>query len=218
MGTDAEQGEPINTGESQPQGPPPAYDSLYGKLLAERAKTSDNKEFMANGANILSSSVGFIIFLAVSMVLPVCMIVFGSLNLQNCPVQRLIPIWLIVAGATSAILQFINIVNGFLTRKREGHQNLEEGDKNSTTSGGNGILGCFNFVWFICGNVWVFGVHNRVVHDDDASDNYCDGTAYNLAFWSIIAAYIFIGFFCFCGCCVACCVGKAVASAKNEDN
>ena len=64
MGTDAEQGEPINTGESQPQGPPPAYDSLYGKLLAERAKTTDNKEFMANGANILSSS-GLFLFLHV---------------------------------------------------------------------------------------------------------------------------------------------------------
>jgi len=218
MGNDAEQGEPINTGETQPSGPPPAYDSLYGKLLAERAKTTDNKKFMANGANILSSSIGFIIFLAVSMILPVCMIVFGSLNLGKCQIQRLIPIWLIVAGATSAVLQAINIVSGWMTRKRCEHENLEDDADNSTTSGGNGLLGCFNFAWFICGNVWVFGVHGRVVHDDPSSENYCDGTAYNLAFWSIIAAYIFIGFFCCCGCCIACCVGKAVSSAKETEN
>ena len=78
------------------------------------------------------------------------------MNLHNCPVQRYIPIWMIVAGSTSALLQIIQLV----TRCCDDHSDdatVQEGEgKGRTGNGGagNGLLGCFNFAWFITGKTY----------------------------------------------------------------
>lgn len=178
-----------------PDEPPPAYDSIYGKLKAEREKSSSQTDFLTNSCTIIGSSVGFTAFLLITLILPVAMIVVGALNLGNCPIQRYIPIWMLVAGITSAIMQVFNVVIN------KSKSNGEEPD--SRNSGGNGCLGCFNFAWFIAGNVWVFGVHPTVELSDPTSGLYCNALCYNLAFWAIVGTYIMIGLFC-CGCCCLC--------------
>ena len=37
------------------------------------------------------------------MAIPIVMIIIGALNVKNCTIQTLIPIWLIVAGGLSII-------------------------------------------------------------------------------------------------------------------
>jgi len=217
---------PINTGgplcdPNNPQGPPPSYDSIYGKLRAERKKTKEHSTFVVNACTIITSSIGFTILLVIMLALPIAMIVIGALNLSNCPIQRFIPIWLVVAGSTSALLQLINLCMKYARKDEELQEHLEHeggpGSGKTGNAGPNGLLGCFNFAWFIAGNVWVFSVHNKVQYDNSALlDTYCDATTYKLAFWGILSAYIFIGFFCCCGCCL--CAAFAKDGANNPNN
>ena len=79
----------------------------------------------------------------------------GSVNLHRCTLQRLIPIWLVVSGASLAFQQISAIVSrinnlccryGLTPSDQSGWNSLE-------TSYGvfNTIFACFNFAWFIAG-------------------------------------------------------------------
>jgi len=180
---------------------PPSYNSVFGKLKAEREKGTTS--FLKNSSGILAQSGEFSVFILLLLVVPILMIVYGSINLNNCSVQRFIPIWLIVAGVFSIIQQLLQLLNYWNKRNTP----EEEQEANKTSQAGSTLLGCFNIAWFICGNVWVFGAYSDVIFTDPTSSDYCHQTTFYLAFWSIIVAYIFIGLFCFCGCCICACIG-----------
>ena len=77
----------------------------------------------------------------------------GSLNLDRCPVQRFIPIWLIVAGACSAIQQIASMCKN-VGNKHSSNGDNADGDEKPTNRGlvcFNSLFGCFNFAWFIAG-------------------------------------------------------------------
>merc|ERR1712002_431112 len=184
------------------KGAPPSYNSVFGKLKAEREKGTTS--FLKNSSSILAQSGEFSVFILLLLVIPVLMIVYGSINIKNCQVESYIPIWLIVAGVFSIIQQLLQLLNYWNKRNTP----EEEQEANKTSQAGSTLLGCFNIAWFICGNVWVFGAYNDGIQfDDPTSDKYCEQTTFYLAFWSIIVAYIIIGLFCFCGCCICACIG-----------
>merc|ERR1712002_1161541 len=180
---------------------PPSYNSVFGKLKAEREKGTTS--FLKNSSGILAQSGEFSVFVLLLLVVPILFIVYGSINLGNCTIQRFIPIWLIVAGVFSIIQQLLQLLNYWNKRNTP----EEEQEANKPSQAGSTLLGCFNIAWFIAGNVWVFGAYSDVVTDDPSSVNYCHQTTYYLACWSIIVAYIIIGLFCFCGCCICACIG-----------
>lgn len=90
--------------------------------------------------------------------------------------------------------------------------------------GMQGVGALFLFVWFIFGNIWVFGERYRVRTDSDAlsiateKDNYCHPALYWFAFYVLIFTYILalLGCmvkFCFAFlCCRACDVYKGAFS------
>jgi hypothetical protein len=51
-----------------------------------------------------------VVILSILMAIPVAMIVVGALNVKNCNIQTLIPIWLIVAGGLSIVKNLSTLI------------------------------------------------------------------------------------------------------------
>ncbi|KAK3099889.1 hypothetical protein FSP39_011295 [Pinctada imbricata] len=136
----------------------------------------------------------------------------GSIYIRSCPMERMIPVYLIVSGILGMIHNVSGIVQRIKQRSRE--TETEHGDTerkpNPVVSAFNSLLICFIFVWFIAGNVWIYSAYNDIVTDarQSTSFRYCDQTLYYYAFWTATAAYVLVGFSCcfiiFGGLCVTC--------------
>ncbi|XP_053404082.1 uncharacterized protein LOC128558525 [Mercenaria mercenaria] len=80
-------------------------------------------------------------------------IVVGANNLQNCSIEKLIPIWLVVSGL--APLMF----SGFSCQGK--------GDIETCCQLVCGCVGfLFSFAWLICGTVWVYPNYGIVMSKD----------------------------------------------------
>ena len=136
---------------------------------------------------------------------PLHFINLGAKYKNDCPIEKKIPIYLIVAGAVGV---FRNLISLCQRAKKSENEGEEEKKQNPVTS----ILDCFLFAWFICGNVWIYSHYKDVDHNVMSSSNYCDETLYLFAFWITTATYILIGVMCCCVCCVGVC-----AAVFSED-
>ena len=128
----------------------------------------------------------------------------GAKYKDECPAEDKIPIYLIVAGAVGA---FRNLISLGRRAKQSDNQDEEEQSKNRPLES---ILDCFLFVWFICGNVWIY--KNYKPSFDDSQSDYCNQTLYMFAFWVTTSMYILFGVLCCCVCCVGIC-----AAAFGDD-
>ena len=122
------------------------------------------------------------------------LIVFAGAKYKNqCPVEEKIPIYLIVAGA---VVVFRILISLGQRAKQSGNQDEEEQKRKWPLEY---ILYCFLFVWFICGNVWIY--QNYEPNYLEIRDpGYCHKTLYLFAFWITTATYILVGLWCCCGC------------------
>lgn len=123
----------------------------------------------------------------------------GAKYKNECPVEDKIPIYLIVAGAVGVFRNLISL--GQRAKQSDNEQEGEEKKKRPLES----ILDCFLFVWFICGNVWIYQNYQPKYDDPFNSDEYCNKTLYLFAFWVTTATYILFGVMCCCLCCVGIC-------------
>merc|ERR1712002_1152962 len=123
------------------KGAPPSYNSVFGKLKAEREKGATS--FLKNSSSILAQSGEFSVFVLLLLVVPILFIVYGSINIKNCEIQRFIPIWLIVAGVFSIIQQLLQLLNYWNKRNTP----EEEQEANKPSQAGSTLLGCFNIAW-----------------------------------------------------------------------
>lgn len=138
--------------------------------------------------------ISLIVILVILFAIPVTMIVIGSIHFNDCKLQLLIPIWLIVSG-------FLTIIKNIST--------LIERIKNQDDARtGNKILSIFDslltiliVVWFICGNIWTYSNYRKVQTVDASKDNYCHSIVYYFTFWIITSIYILIVLACFIFCC-----------------
>ncbi|XP_073461298.1 uncharacterized protein [Aquarana catesbeiana] len=121
----------------------------------------------------------------------VAFIVVGAINLNTCPAQPYIPIFMIVAGAFSfaywiiLAVRCISSILGIVLAV---------------------IVGLFVFAWFIAGSVWVFGIYRP-------TNQQCNTSMYLFVFSILIIQWIFIGFGVIgavlsCLCCKDSCFGK----------
>lgn len=106
--------------------PPPSYDSLFGRVREAQKTSKGVLDFIKNiliillgtcnllfflgltvckGIRFYFVAVGCTIILGVTIVIPICMIVMGSVYLRECPQGEYIPVYLLVGGK-SAIKMF----------------------------------------------------------------------------------------------------------------
>lgn len=187
--------------------PPPTYDSLFGRVKAAKEESDGMLGFLKTFLIIIVSTVGFTILLGIFMAIPVSMIVMGAIHMDNCPAERMIPIYLVVAGSFGVAKNLFSLVQ----RCRKNEQEREE--DNRKVNPVEGIVNCFMFAWFIAGCVFIYRTTDRNP-DDKSADNYCDATLYYFAFWITTSVFIIMGASCCCVCtigCLAACCGR-----KNE--
>lgn len=179
--------------------------SVSARLRAERRRSLNNSEFILRSYAILGNSAEVGWFLLFTLIFPITMIIVGSLKLEMCPVQSKIPVWMVVLGATSTLVQTLNAARNIYMNKQTRIVTIEDrtgrGSAMTVTSHGfpafladsfNAALGLFIFIWFLFGNIWVFEVFDKVDLERENQLNYCDKLCYRFAFWSIIAVYIMI--------------------------
>jgi hypothetical protein len=85
--------------------PPPSYNSLNIIRQLQRVQSvEDPKEKLSQVAAIVGGSVLTTVFLIIYSALPVVQIIVGIFNKENCQIQTMIPVWLIVMGSGSLII------------------------------------------------------------------------------------------------------------------
>jgi len=130
--------------------------------------------------------------------LHIAMIVMGAKYKDDCPVESMIPIYLIVAGAVSIFANFciccLNCCN--IKHEERLQQSIGNTFKISETEANlNPLLAVaqlFLFAWFICGNVWIYKNYEPNYSEPGSSD-FCDKTLYLFAFWVTTSNYIIYG-------------------------
>ena len=98
-----------------------------------------------------------------SHVLNLKIFITGSLNLQECRVQRYIPIWLIVSGSVSTFMTLVFIIKSLRGKRKK--KLPEDQECNFSYSGFNFLLSLFEFAWFIVGNKKQFIYQTRVLKE-----------------------------------------------------
>ncbi|XP_078350688.1 transmembrane protein 272-like [Oculina patagonica] len=139
----------------------------------------------------------FIVGLA-TIPLKIAMIVIGVKYKDECPVEDMIPIYVIVAGAgglfTNCCCCCIGMGYNRGMRNSSGRDN-EDRDKNPIER----IVQTLLFAWFVCGNVWIY-TNYEPNYTDPGSENYCNKTLYLFAFWVTNTYYIIYGLVMVCVC------------------
>lgn len=123
----------------------------------------------------------------------------GAKYKNDCPVEKNIPIYLIVGGSFGI---FRNLISLCRRGKSDNSSSSEEG--RSKPNFLESIIDCFLLAWFIAGNVWIYSNYKPSYVEGAA--NYCHKTLYLFAFWLTNTTYILIGVTCLCLCCAGFCV------------
>jgi len=185
-----------------PNAEPPSYDSLFGRIRDTHKASRNFIDFLAKLLLLLLGTIGCTIACSITIVIPVCMIVIGSVYLYDCPAEPCIPIFLIVGGSFSVLKYLI----GVTTRVRRSDQ--ENNQDPPRPHPAQYVINCFLCAWFITGCVWVYRIYQPIFdplkktnEDGSLNEQYCNKTVYTFAFWLITAAYIFLGLFTSCICC-----------------
>lgn len=79
-------------------GPPPSYDSLFGRVREARKTSKGIVDFLKNILIIILGAVGCTVILGVTIIIPICMVVMGIIYLHDCPREGYIPVYLLVGG------------------------------------------------------------------------------------------------------------------------
>ena len=154
----------------------------------------------SGGLNTLAAFVYLLILLA----LPITKLVLGIVYFKQCPIDRNIPIYVIVSGAcglASVIFLFLSSASSYCRARSAKNKSTHSFFLCITalSRGMRGALGIFLFVWFFCGCYWIFNARYRLRAD---TTNYCHPTLFSFAYYVLIFTFIYAGM---TGC-IKCCV------------
>ncbi|XP_059608325.1 uncharacterized protein LOC132256140 [Phlebotomus argentipes] len=186
-----------------PDAPPPSYDSLFGRVREVHRSSKGFVDFLKNIVILLLGTLGFTVILGATTIVPICMIVFGSIYLYDCPQGEYIPVYLLVGGGFGVIKQLLHLSTRVRTREE---QAAEEMRQSSTQM----LLNCFMLGWFIIGSYWVYKEYEP--NYDPAKGKYCNKSLYLFSFWLVTSIYITTGLVLF----VLCFISIASVIAKRH--
>ena len=145
-----------------------------------------------------------IYLLALNSAFNILQISVGILNNENCPIQPMIPYWLITMGTVSLCLSLTKILSNFkiMFQSNQSMNKTLENKKpiifDVEINNVYFVLAIFIlFFWFIVGNLWIYSKLSEVTCNKIAESNnsYCDHTTYWLSFWTVTIINIFIAYF-----------------------
>ncbi|XP_030637724.1 transmembrane protein 272-like [Chanos chanos] len=115
----------------------------------------------------IASNACFVVGLLAFLALPLTMAYVGVKSLDDCPVQPMIPLYLLVAGAVGSLKVSLLLYDAIHMRSLIsksvliGNNDADEYPwrQNAHKYYIHIILSTFLFIWFILGNYWVFSVY-----------------------------------------------------------
>lgn len=168
-----------------PEAPPPSYDSLFGRVREAHKSSTGMLDFLKNVVILLLGTLGCTIILGITIVIPVCMIVFGAVYLYDCPQGEYIPVYLLVGGGFGVLKQLLHLSTRVRSREE---QELERLRQSPTQT----LINCFMLGWFIIGSFWIYRIYEP--NYDPAMGKYCNKSLYLFTFWLITSVYMTLGF------------------------
>ena len=233
--------EPMDTWSKKEDAPPsyapsapksaPNYEARSSKsvprLSKQDFKSGRKKATAAKCANWCLGSSMMTVCIVVFYIVPLACVVIGAIGFNDCPVESMIPIWLIVFGIAVLIFLFVLLVLQICGRRRSKKldaKNRLQGRRTTETElyeAKPGVSLCalvfivlillFLLAWFIVGNVYVFENWHAIEEDPLA----CDELTYYFAFSVIVLVYILTLIMC-CICCIIICTAVTVDETKYE--
>ncbi|XP_055625293.1 uncharacterized protein LOC129767982 [Toxorhynchites rutilus septentrionalis] len=183
--TGTRRGEPPSYDEAiNPETPPPSYDSLFGRVREAHKSSTGILDFLKNVVILLLGTLGCTIILGITIVIPVTMIVFGSIYLYDCPQGEYIPVFLLVGGGFGVLKQLLHLSTRVRSREE---QELERLRQSPTQT----LINCFMLGWFIIGSFWIYKIYEP--NYDPSYGKYCNKSLYLFTFWLITSVYIMLG-------------------------
>ncbi|XP_062562929.1 uncharacterized protein LOC134226280 [Armigeres subalbatus] len=164
--------------------PPPSYDSLFGRVREAHKSSTGVMDFLKNVVILLLGTLGCTIILGITIVIPVCMIVFGAVYLYDCPQGEYIPVYLLVGGGFGVLKQLLHLSTRVRSREE---QELERLRQSPTQT----LINCFMLGWFIIGSFWIYRIYEP--NYDPAMGKYCNKSLYLFTFWLITSVYMTLG-------------------------
>lgn len=84
--------------------------------------------------------------------------IVGSININKCPAQRYIPIYLIVGGVCGILQQCLSVLKRFVIAKKPENETANQEEESSKRSFNPlnfvlSLLTLFQFAWFIAGTI-----------------------------------------------------------------
>lgn len=110
------------------------------------------------------------------------MIFFGAIYMNECPVSKYIPVYLLIGGIMGIIKPLLTL--SLYVRTSEQDQAEERLRQVGTQS----MLNWFIFGWFLIGSYWIYREYEP--NYNPSKGLYCNHTLYTFAFWLITSAYI----------------------------
>jgi len=143
-------------------------------------------------------SVGLLVMVGITVVVPFCMLTIGSYYVKCCPAEPYIPVYLIVGGIFGLFKQFLTLK---LRSQRSRQDDMEVSDSSFAASL-QSLINSFLLCWFITGCYWVYSAYDSDF-DNPKAANYCNIVLYTFAFWLLTSTFIFFGAVILLLCCIS---------------
>ncbi|XP_040564009.1 uncharacterized protein [Lepeophtheirus salmonis] len=178
-----------------PNAEPPSYDSLFGRIRDTHKASRNFFDFLIKFIILLMGTIGCTIVCSVTVILPICMIVIGSMYLHQCPAEPYIPLFLVVGGSFSVFKYLIGVMARVWCQDTDNYCRKKARHAQS-------LISFFLCGWFIGGCIWVYTIYWPNFEPQFEGDTeYCHQAVYVFTYWIITTSYIFLGIFTSCICC-----------------
>ncbi|KAE9418367.1 hypothetical protein Angca_001984, partial [Angiostrongylus cantonensis] len=152
--------------------------------LSDVVSTSDNTtDLRRNFGAYINERIppGVTIFVLILLsIVAFILILIGTFNIPFCPIQPMIPIWLMVTGVLIIVSSTMRIVR-LIPSPQHRRSNLS---LDLCCHISEGLLIVSNVVWLTLGCIWVYGSRSRVHFQEYMfEEHFCDWTLYWIAFW-----------------------------------
>ncbi|XP_074645183.1 transmembrane protein 272-like [Tubulanus polymorphus] len=151
-----------------------------GKTCFPRAINTENKSVQTCFYAVI---VAFIFFSS----LPISMLVIGAQYIDQCPGERMIPIYLLVRGSLEIILLVYVCINLIICKMEKLHVGTLSRCCVFTFAT---LIILLLIIWLFTGIYWIN--RSTINHDDQTSYTYCHATVYRFASWITYGSLIFV--------------------------
>ncbi|KHJ80866.1 hypothetical protein OESDEN_19454 [Oesophagostomum dentatum] len=146
--------------------------------------------------NELAKNVAMAGVLTALVIISIFEVFIGAVNVDNCRVMEMIPVWLMISGSASCLRYSVAIVVSL--------RDHNYGKTSTFRAIWEVGFSVFWFVWLIFGTYWTYSVYGKVEYDQYAK-NYCDHLTYLFTFVLITVDYVMIAVWIWCCFIAFCC-------------